>query len=310
MATTRQTGDEPGQGDAASSASATALAAYWRFFEAFNSRDAARFSAALHYPHVRVSPKRTPVVVPTAAAHAAQTSWDAVIASGWDHTEGHEPRVLHNTTDRAHIVGGWTRKDAQGGTVGVNRVVYIVTRTETGWGMQSRFATGAGPADRDDGGHEPAVAVVEEYMDAYNDRHWARCGNLLVTPHFQVDVGLVREWRDRDTLWRALRDGPWHFVTPLSTDVLQGGDNCAVVGFEGMLDGGDVSVKGAHTGEFHSCRHPPLLSDESQCPLGLQELSTQMLLGLLSWLPLQAWQNQNQIAWLSIDCWVWPQGEH
>ena len=251
MATTRQTGDEPGQGDAASSASDTALGAYWRFFEAFNSRDGARFSSALHYPHVRVSPKRTPVVVPTAAAHAAQTSWDAVIASGWDHTEGHEPRVLHSTTDRAHIVGGWTRKDAQGGTVGVNRVVYIVTRTEIGWGMQSRFATDASPADEGDPRHAPAVAAVEEYMDAYNDRHWARCGNLLVTPHFQVDVGLVREWRDRDTLWKALRDGPWHFVTPLSTDVLEGGDDCAVVGFEGMLDGGDVSVKGVF---FVACR--------------------------------------------------------
>ena len=30
------------------------------------------------------------------------------------------------------------------------------------------------------------------------------------------DVGMVRKWQDRDTLWRTLRDGPWHFVTPLS----------------------------------------------------------------------------------------------
>ncbi len=242
MATTGQTGDRQRE-DEASTESDTALAAYWRFFEAFNSRDAGQFSAALHYPHVRVSPKGTPAIVPTAEAHAAQMSWDEVIASGWDHTEGREPRVLHTASDKAHIVGGWTRVDAEGKTVGVNRVVYIVTRVGAGWGMQSRFATDTGAAPEGDGYHRPALAAVEEYMDAYNDRHWARCGNLLFMPHFQVDVGMVREWQDRDTLWRTLRDGPWHFVTPLSTEVLVGGDDCAIVAFEGMLDGGDVSVK-------------------------------------------------------------------
>ena len=243
MATTRQKGDRPGRDEAAPNDGETAVGAYWRFFEAFNSRDAVQFSAALHYPHVRVSPKGTPAIVDTAAAHAAQTSWDAVVASGWDHTEGDEPRVLHAAADKVHIVGGWTRVDAQGKTVGVNRVVYIATHVGAGWGMQSRFATGAGADAQDDSHHQLALAVVEEYMDAYNDRHWARCGNLLFTPHFQVDVGMVREWQDRDTLWRMLRDSPWHFVTPLSTEVLAGGDDCAVVAFEGMLDGGDITVK-------------------------------------------------------------------
>ena len=231
----------------AEGAADTALAAYWRFFESFNSRDPARFSAALHYPHVRVSPRQTPVLVPTAAAHAAVMSWKGVIASGWDRTEGHEPELLHSATDRAHVVGGWTRVDAQGDPVLVNRVVYIVTRINGGWGMQCRFGTDGGDAARSgesDAHHQRALAMVEEYIDAYNDRHWARCVRLLATPHFQVDVGMVREWPDRERLWATLRDGPWHFVTPLSTHVAQGGNNCVAVAFEGMLDGGDVAVKG------------------------------------------------------------------
>lgn len=230
---------------AAETASDTALAAYWRFFESFNSRDPVRFSAALHYPHVRVSPRQTPVLVPTAAAHAAAMSWQRVIASGWDHTDGHEPQLLHSATDRAHIVGGWTCVDAQGEPVLVNRVVYIVTRVDGGWGMQCRFGTDGGDAAQTSASDaQRALAMVEEYIDAYNDRHWARCVRLLATPHFRVDVGTVREWADSESLWSTLRDSHWHFVTPVAKHVAQGGKDCVAVAFEGMLDGGDVAVKG------------------------------------------------------------------
>jgi len=107
--------------------SATALDAYWRFFASFNSRDGETFSGALNYPHVRVSSRGTPAVVPTLADHAATATWDRVLATGWDHTNGHEPRVVHESPDRAHVVGGWTRVDADGGNVLMNRVTYIVT---------------------------------------------------------------------------------------------------------------------------------------------------------------------------------------
>ena len=60
----------------------TAVGAYWAFFEGFNSRDAQRFSSALNYPHVRFSPRRTPAVVPTLAAHAAAMSWDGDAGAG------------------------------------------------------------------------------------------------------------------------------------------------------------------------------------------------------------------------------------
>lgn len=225
----------------------TAVGAYWTFFEAFNSRNSQRFSSALNYPHVRVAPRQTPALTPNLTAHAAAVSWDELLATGWTRTTGHDPEVLHLAADRAHIVGGWTRKDGRGRSILVNRVTYVVTRTEHGWGVQSRFGTDAGDAEgsgETDQHHQRAVELVEEYIDAYNDRHWARCTRVIATPHYQVDVGMVRKWEGREDVWAALRDGSWHFVTPRSTHAVQGAENSVTVAFEGVLDGGDHTVKG------------------------------------------------------------------
>ena len=225
----------------------SAIAAYWNFFESFNSRDGRAFSAALNYPHVRVSSRGTPAIVPSLDGHAASMSWQRVLATGWDHTNGHEPELLHKAEDRAHIVGGWTRVDAQDKAVLVNRVTYIVTRTDAGWGIQCRFGTDAGTAQSSgetEAAHARAVALVEDYIDAYNDRDWQQCASLMATPHFKVDVGLVREWQDRDSLQTAFRDGPWHFVTEISARAVQGGPNSVTVALDGVLDGGDRTLKG------------------------------------------------------------------
>ena len=225
--------------------SATALDAYWNFFASFNSRDAETFSAALNYPHVRVSSRGTPAVVPTLADHAATASWERVLAMGWDHTKGHEPRVLHDSPDRAHIVGGWTRVDADGGNVLMNRVTYIATRTEAGWGIQCRYGTDGGTATasgESDEHHDRAVALVEDYVGAYNDRDWERCAALLTTPHFKIDVGMVREWDSQTELATAFRDGPWHFVTETRAEAVQGGTRSVTVAMDGVIDGGDRSL--------------------------------------------------------------------
>lgn len=225
--------------------SATALDAYWNFFASFNSRDAETFSGALNYPHVRVSSRGTPAVVASLAEHATTATWDRVLATGWDHTNGHEPRVLHDSPDRAHIVGGWTRVDADGGNVLMNRVTYIATKNEAGWGIQCRYGTDGGTATANgetDEHHERAIALVEDYVGAYNDRDWVRCAALLATPHFKIDAGMVREWDSREELATAFRDGPWHFVTGIRTEAVQGGMRSVTVAMDGVIDGGDRSL--------------------------------------------------------------------
>ena len=237
----------------------TPLDAYWRFFESFNSRDPETFSAALHYPHVRISSRGTPTIVPSLAEHAAGMSYDRVLATGWDHTNGHEPEIIHRSSDRWHIAGGWTRVDARGGSVLVNRVTYIVTRAEhprgaaaegardAGWGIQCRFGTDSGSADdagETDAHRARAVTLVEDYINAYNDRDWAQCAQIMMTPHFKIDVGMVRQWTDRSSLQATFRDGPWHFVTERSVQAVQGGANSVTVAVDGLLGGGDHAVQG------------------------------------------------------------------
>ena len=225
--------------------SRTALAAYWDFFASFNTRNPETFSAALNYPHVRVSSRGTPVVVPSLADHASTASWDRFLATGWDHTNGHEPRVLHASSERAHIVGGWTRVADDDRNVLINRVTYIVTRTAQGWGIQCRFGTDGGTATDNgetDLHHQRAVALVEDYIDAYNDRDWERCAGAMATPHFKIDVGLVREWASREELEAAFRDGPWHFVTETRVEAVQGGAHSVTVALDGVIDGGDRSL--------------------------------------------------------------------
>ena len=228
-------------------ASDSALDAYWHFFSSFNTRDAEAFSAALRYPHVRVSSRGSPAIVPSSADHARGMSWQRFLATGWHHTNGHEPEVVHESSDRAHIVGGWTRVDADDANVLLNRVTYIVTHTDAGWGIQCRFGTDGGSASHSgesDVHHARAVALVEDYIDAYNDRDWAQCAGLMVTPHFKIDVGLVREWDSREALQEAFQDGPWHFVTEISARAVQGGENSVTVALDALLDGGDRAIKG------------------------------------------------------------------
>ncbi len=73
----------------------SALAVYWRFFEVTNSRDSKQVTDALNYPHVRISARGNPNIVQHRQTHAGKMSFDPMISTGWDHTVGMEPDVLH-----------------------------------------------------------------------------------------------------------------------------------------------------------------------------------------------------------------------
>lgn len=171
----------------------TALDAYWRFFETFNTRDAYAFSSAMSYPHVRVSWAREPVVLADQEAHALSVSWDAFIRSGWDHTVGADPELVGSSDNKAHISGGWTRFTASDKPILVNRVCYIATRIEGRWGIQSRFGTDPG----NDGDEQPksesigAIECARRFLQAAaNDVDLI--GQYTTDDFFVIDVGAVR----------------------------------------------------------------------------------------------------------------------
>ena len=142
------------------------LAAYWRFFELFNTRDAYSFAAAMNYPHVRVSWARAPVVLADHEAHALTLSWDAFIKAGWDHTVGSEPQIIAASADKAHIQGGWTRYTAAGEPLLSNEVCYIATLVEGSWRIQSRFGIDAGQSgiSEDDLSDAAAHRQIERFL--------------------------------------------------------------------------------------------------------------------------------------------------
>lgn len=123
---------------------AGALAAYWRFFETFNTRDAYSYSTAMNYPHVRISWRSEPTVLADLEAHALSLSWEPFIEMGWDHTVGKEPELLAISKTRAHVAGGWMRYDKNDEQLFGNQVCYIVTRVENQWGIQCRFGSDSG----------------------------------------------------------------------------------------------------------------------------------------------------------------------
>ena len=116
-----------------------ALAAYWRFFDGTNSRDAQRFTDALNFPHVRISARSNGKIVRDAPTHAGKLSFDAMIETGWDHSVGLEPEVLQVASSKVHIKGGWTRYNADNEPIMTNMVTYIATLVDDHWGMQSRL---------------------------------------------------------------------------------------------------------------------------------------------------------------------------
>ena len=170
-----------------------AVDAYWRFFETFNTRDAYSFSSAMSYPHVRVSWARKPVVLADAEAHALSVSWDAFIASGWDHTEGHEPTVVGTSATKVHLAGGWTRMTAQGDPILSNRVCYIATAVEGNWGIQCRFGSDPGKQGVEQSTAELAIGnqCVEGFVRALASGDLDVAGSYMADEFFFIDIGKV-----------------------------------------------------------------------------------------------------------------------
>ena len=177
----------------------TALDAYWRFFETFNTRDAYAFSSAMSYPHVRVSWAREPVVLADQEAHALSVGWDAFIRSGWDHTVGTDPEVIGSSDIKAHISGGWTRFTASDEPILTNKVCYIATCVEGRWGIQSRFGTDPGSDGGEQVKSESAAALecTKGFLQAA-DNDVGTIRRYTTDEFFVIDVGAIRRVKRGD----------------------------------------------------------------------------------------------------------------
>ena len=185
-------------------------AAYWAFFETFNAKSASGRAAVMSYPHLRVAATRSePSIQQTAEEFEAAASWEQVERAGWAWTQPITPRVVHRSSDKVHFAGGWTRFRSDGSEISQNRLLYIATKMEQGWGIQGAFGvegylTGeeAQPAAR------AALAALKREMamlEAGNFDTWLDCFHYPVVIVFAP--GMLELYETRESLDEAYR--PW-----------------------------------------------------------------------------------------------------
>lgn len=167
-----------------------------RFIEAWNTLEPAVFAATLQYPHVRPTEDFDGRVFADAATYAAGIDFDQVLATGWDRTRLDSATVVQAGEGQAHVAGRYTRLRADGSAIFSNQVLYVVTENEGSTGIRARLA--AGFDDLSEAEHKAneagAVAAVERYLEAFNDRDEAAMTAALVFPHVRVGRGGVRVW--------------------------------------------------------------------------------------------------------------------
>ncbi|MCY3968877.1 MAG: hypothetical protein OXG74_03010 [Acidobacteria bacterium] len=168
-----------------------------RFIEAWNTREPAAFAATLQYPHVRPTADFDGRVFADAATYAAAIDFDQVLATGWDRSRLDSATVVQAGKGQAHVAGRYTRLREDGSAIFSNQVLYVVTENDGSTGIRARLA--AGFDDLAESGREAnaaaAVAAVERYLEAFNDRDEAAMTAALVFPHVRVGRGGVRVWR-------------------------------------------------------------------------------------------------------------------
>ncbi len=206
----------------------TALHAYWNFFESFNSRDPHEFSMALHYPHVRISWRQEPRIIADAEVHALNTSWQPVLESGWDHTVGAQPQIIHTSDSKWHIQGGWTRVDSNDSPILSNHVSYIVTRIDDSWGIQCRYGTDLGDHVSNESSRE-AHDAVEAFRRAIRRGSREEAMKVCGPSVYVVDVGFARAVSPPEFL--PLRD-----VGTANIEDIHAGTHSATIALTGSLN--------------------------------------------------------------------------
>lgn len=167
------------------------LAAVDRFIETWNSRDPEAWAASLNFPHVRPGPFGPLRVAADAAEYISRVDYSRVIKTGWDHSEWDYKHVLHVSPTKIHVVGQWNRFNAAGEKILTNPVVYIVTKTDGQWGVQSRFSADYAGDEDTTSMEQRAFKLVESFVTHFNAGNVAACAELLNYPHFGIGVGTI-----------------------------------------------------------------------------------------------------------------------
>jgi len=116
---------------------AAAMKALDDFMAALNAHDEAGINAAFNFPHVRFASNRVAIFEKrgdyTFAGFQERTSTEGWHHSAWDFRE-----PISAGPDKVHLDVQFSRWREDGSLIGRHRSLYIVTKLDGHWGIQSR----------------------------------------------------------------------------------------------------------------------------------------------------------------------------
>jgi hypothetical protein len=163
-----------------------------RFLNTWNSRDIESWASSLNFPHVRPSPFGPVNVVTTPEDYVAAFDYQSVIESGWDHSEWDYKHVLQISARKIHVAGQWSRYSAAGEVILTTPIVYVCTKIDDRWGIQSRFGADYVDEDSDTTGMmKRGLNLVYDFANHHTSGNREACAELLNYPHFNIGVGEI-----------------------------------------------------------------------------------------------------------------------
>ena len=169
------------------------LEAVDQFITKFNSRDVDAWADTLHFPHVRPSPFGPIRVLADKTSYVEAFDYGPIIESGWDHSEWDYKQFLHQSSNKLHVAGQWSRYTATGDKILSTPIVYIVTFCDERWAIQSRFGCDYTEDDDVTGFETRVFRHYETFIAHYNNGNLEAAAELLNYPHFRIEPGNVNE---------------------------------------------------------------------------------------------------------------------
>ncbi len=117
---------------------ASALVAVDEYLDAFNARDAKRFAAALHYPHMRVDGLGRPAFWPTLDDYLKVVEFESAMRTGWVYSRYDWKRVVQSGKHKVHVMVSFTRYGADDKPLHTQESLYVVTEHDGRWAIQVR----------------------------------------------------------------------------------------------------------------------------------------------------------------------------
>ena len=119
-------------------AESQALGVMYDFMRTFNGRDVPNFARTLTYPHVRVASGGVTVFADRQSFIDATDLEAFAKRFNWSHSRWDSISTVQADAEKVHFAVQFTRFNPQGEAYVSFNSLYILQRTESGWGIRAR----------------------------------------------------------------------------------------------------------------------------------------------------------------------------